>query len=501
MERSRAPAVLVTGATGYIGGRLVPRLLAAGWQVRCLVRSPHKLRDRSWARHPGLTILDADLDDTAAVAHAAAGCSAAFWLVHSMMAAGSAYAAIDLRLARSFANAMSAAGVARILYLGGLGSSSDSLSEHLRSRRDVELALRSTAVPVTVLRAAMIIGSGSSSFEILRYLVDRLPIMLTPRWVRTKCQPIAIEDVLHYLVRCLHTPETAGRTLDIGGPDVLDYRALMQLVAAECGLPRRLIVPLPVLTPRLSALWIHLLTPLDARIARPLAEGLRNEVVCRDDDAMRLMPKQLLSARAAVAAAVAERRTGRVESHWSDAGRMPGDPDWAGGTLYVDRRELAVAAPAAAAWRAVTAVGGDRGWYGAGLLWRVRGALDRIVGGPGLRRGRRDPCVLALGDAVDFWRVTAVDAPSRLELRAEMRLPGVATLTFEIEPVTAETCVVRQTARFAPRGLSGLVYWAAMLPLHGFVFRRLLAGIARASRELAAVDRCRASAPHSITAE
>jgi uncharacterized protein YbjT (DUF2867 family) len=473
--------LLVTGATGYIGGRLVPRLLARGERVRCLVRDRRKLEGRSWADHPALEIVEGDAGVAADLERAAAGCGIAYYLIHSMIAAGATYAEHDRELAERFAAAASAGGVERILYLGGLGETGDSLSEHLSSRREVERALASTGVPVTVLRAAMIIGSGSASFEMLRYLVERLPVMVTPRWVDTECQPIAVDDVLRILVGCLDEPATAGRTLDVGGADVVTYRELMQATAAALGLRRRLVLPVPVLTPRLSSLWIHLVTPLPARIARPLAEGLRNRVVCRDDTAERLFPGPRLGALEAIRRAVAATRDRDVDTSWSDAGAVPGDPAWAGGRLFRDERSTPVAAGATAAFGAICRLGGDHGWHAVNLLWRVRGALDRLAGGPGLRRGRRDPGTLRFGDALDFWRVVAIEPERRLRLRAEMRLPGTAWLELEVRPSGPEACTVVQTATFAPRGLAGMLYWYAVQPFHAIVFSGLLDGIRRAA--------------------
>jgi uncharacterized protein YbjT (DUF2867 family) len=396
-----------------------------------------------------------------------------------MVVAGEAYAERDRELAGNFGRAAAAAGVKRIIYLGGLGEEGDGLSAHLSSRRQVEAALAAGGVPVTTLRAAMIIGSGSASFEILRYLVERLPVMVTPRWVRTPNQPIAVRNVLHYLVATLETLATAGRTLDIGGPDVLTYRDLMQLMAAALGLRRRLIIGVPVLTPRLSSLWIHLVTPVSHRIARPLAEGLRNPVVCRSDEARQLMPQRLLPVGEAIGAALGRLSAGEVETSWLDAGPVPGDPDWAGGTTFVDRREIVVAAPPGAVDAAVCRIGGGHGWYAADLLWRLRGALDRLAGGPGLRCGRRHPDRIGFGDALDFWRVTGIDQDRRLRLRAEMKLPGEAELEFDLELVGDGGTRLVQEARFAPRGLAGLAYWYGVLPLHGVVFRGMLKGIRR----------------------
>jgi len=475
--------VLVTGATGYIGGRLVPRLLEAGHTVRCLARSPDKLRTRPWANHPRVELRAGDVGDPESTRAALRGCGAAYYLVHSMLAAGAEYSRRDRELAQTFAHAAAAEGLGRIVYLGGLGETGSGLSEHLSSRRDVEGVLASSGVPVTVLRAAMIIGSGSASFEILRYLVERLPVMVTPRWVATRCQPIAVGDVLHYLVACLDEPRTRGATLDIGGPDVLSYRELMQVMAAVRGLRRRRILTLPILTPRLSSLWIHLVTPISSRVARPLAEGLRNEVVCRDERAREWMPTRLTPVRAAIEQSLANLRAGQVETAWTDAGPMAGDPDWAGGSVHVDAWRVDVRAAPAEVFRALCRLGGERGWHGAQLLWRLRGWMDLLVGGPGLRRGRRDPERVAYGDALDFWRVTRVEAPQRLTLRAEMKLPGQALLDFELAPFDAQAGATRltQTARFIPRGLGGLFYWYAVLPFHAYVFRSLLDGVRHAA--------------------
>jgi len=479
--------VLVTGASGYIGGRLVPRLLAAGHRVRCAVREPRKLANRPWASDPRVEIVACDLADEARTAAVAEGCGAAFYLVHSMLAAGRSYASLDRDLARSFARAATRARLERIVYLGGLGETGAGLSEHLASRREVEADLASGSVPVTVLRAAMIIGAGSASFEILRYLVERLPMMITPRWVQTRCQPIGISDVLGYLVRCLDVPATIGQTLDVGGPDVITYLDAIRILSEIRGLRRRVILPVPILTPRLSSLWIHLVTPVSSRIARPLAEGLRNEVVCRDDRAVELIPMPRSDIRTAIAAAVGVLDADDLETRWSDAGVIPGDPDWAGGTVFEDARQLTIHATAADTFRAVCRVGGVHGYYSADWLWRLRGFMDKLVGGPGLRRGRRDPDSVAYGEALDFWRVVGVDEDERLELRAEMKLPGIATLSFEITPSETEEgeCRLTQTARFKPKGLFGLLYWYSVLPFHGVVFKGVSRGIARAAERMA----------------
>jgi uncharacterized protein YbjT (DUF2867 family) len=478
--------IAVAGATGYIGARLVPRLLGGGRRVRCLVRAPRKLADRPWIANPAVEVITCDLDDAGAVEEALAGCDVLYYLVHGMQSAGRDYANRDRAMAGTVSRAARSAGVGRIVYLGGLGSSdADSLSEHLASRREVERVLAESGVPLTTFRAAMIIGSGSASFEILRYLTERLPMMITPKWVSTPCQPIAVRDVLHYLVACLDVPATTGRTLEIGGPDVVAYADLIQRMAAARGLPKRRIVPVPLFTPRLSSLWIHIVTPVDAAIARPLAEGLRNPVVVHDHTAATLMPQPLLSVSAAIELALAAESRADIESTWTAAGPIPGDPDWAGGKVFEDRRERFVAAAPAAVFAAVATLGGRRGWYRYNRLWLTRGILDRLIGGPGWQRARRHPTELAWGDVVGFWRVVAVERPTALALRAEMRVPGDAVLEFRIAPAVGADgqagSIVVQTARFRPRGLLGLFYWYGVAPFHGLVFSGLLDGIAQAA--------------------
>jgi uncharacterized protein YbjT (DUF2867 family) len=403
-----------------------------------------------------------------------------------MASAGAGYADRDQALALTFAAAARKAAVRRIIYLGGLGETGPDLSQHLASRRQVGEALGSTGVPVTELRAAMIIGSGSASFEILRYLVERLPVMITPKWVSTRCQPIAVRNVIGYLLGVLTVPETTGGVFDIGGPDVLPYREIMRIMADELGLLPRRIIPVPVLTPRLSSYWIHLVTPLSHNIAMPLAEGLRNPVVCREDIITKLIPQKLLSVREAIDAAISKIAAHHVETTWSMAGPIPGDPDWAGGTTFRDERTAVIQAPDWAVYRAVCRVGGGNGWYKADWLWRIRGWIDVLAGGPGLRRGRRDPELVAYGEALDFWRVVGVQRNRCLSLRAEMKLPGQALLEFRIEARGGAQCALEQVALFQPLGLAGLAYWYAVLPFHHVVFTGMLRGIEREALRLAA---------------
>jgi len=480
--------VLILGASGYIGGRLLPRLLDSGYAVRAAVRTPEKLQCRPYAQHPRLEIVQADLFDRESLGQAMRSCRAAFYLVHSMQSGTKRFADRDRQAAINAREAAAEAGLERIIYLGGLGEDGDDLSEHLRSRREVGQILSGGSVPVTWLRAAVILGAGSASFEMIRYLTERLPVMLTPRWIRTQSQPIAVSNVLGYLQGCLESEETAGRALDICGPNLVSYKQLMHMYAEAVGLPRRLIIPLPVLTPRLSAYWIHLVTPVPASLARPLAEGLRNRAVCMESSIRGLVPQQLLSCRQAIGRALETIQRQQVETCWSDAGslRAPewmscGDPDYAGGTIFRSSYRAVLPCRPETVWPIVANLGGSRGWLFANPLWRLRGLVDRLIGGPGLRRGRRDHDTLRNGDALDFWRVLQVDAPTKLTLLAEMKLPGQAFLDFELrspEPGKTELSLI---AGFLPKGLFGLLYWWALYPMHRLIFPRLVQGIADAA--------------------
>ncbi|MFC7846235.1 SDR family oxidoreductase [Streptomyces sp. NPDC057382] len=482
---------LVTGASGYVGGRLVPELLRAGHRVRCLARSPGKLRDHPWARQA--EAVQGDVTDAESVAAAMRGIDVAYYLVHALTS-GSGFEETDRRAARVFAEQARIAGVRRIVYLGGLTPQDvpeEQLSPHLRSRAEVGRIFLDSPVPATVLRAAVVIGSGSASFEMLRYLTERLPVMVTPSWVHTLTQPIAVRDVLHYLVGSATMPPDVDRAFDIGGPDVLTYREMMRRYAEVAGLRRRFIVPVPVLTPRLSSHWVGLVTPVPASLARPLTESLRHEVVCREHDIARYVPEgpgRPLPFDEALSLALRKVRDAQVSTRWSSASvpgapsdPLPTDPDWAGGSLYQDERERPVDASREALWRVVEGIGGENGWYSSPLAWAVRGWLDRFVGGVGLRRGRRDTQHLRVGDSLDFWRVEEIEPGRLLRLRAEMRLPGLAWLEMYTETDEQGRTRYRQRALFHPRGLLGHAYWWSVAPFHAVVFGGMARNIARAA--------------------
>jgi uncharacterized protein YbjT (DUF2867 family) len=479
---------LVTGATGYIGGRLVPSLLAAGHQVRCMARDPGKLAGRPWSG--AIQTARADVQDAAAVRRALDGIDVAYYLIHSL-GSGAAFEQRDREAARTFATAAREAGVRRIVYLGGLAPAGGELSPHLRSRSEVGDVLLGSGVPTAVLQAAVIIGSGSASFEMLRYLTERLPVMVTPTWVHTRIQPIAVRDVLHYLTGCAGLPDEVNRRFDIGGPDVLTYADMMSRFAEVAGLRRRVIMPVPLLTPRLSSLWINLVTPVPSGIARPLVESLRNEVVCTEHDIARYVPGPPggpLPLDEALRLALRHVRDRSVATRWSSAGTpgapsdpLPSDPSWAGGSLYVDRRSRIVAAPPQAVWRVIEGIGGETGWYSFPLAWALRGLADRLLGGVGLRRGRRDPARLLVGDALDFWRVEAIEPGRLLRLRAEMKLPGLAWLELSVRPDAKGRTRYRQQAIFRPRGLAGHAYWWTVWPFHGLVFGAMTRNVATAA--------------------
>lgn len=487
----RGPACLVTGASGYIGGRLVPALLAGGCRVRCLARSPAKLRNHPWAG--SAEIVQGDVGDPGSTRDAMRGIDVAYYLVHAL-GTGRGFEETDRRAARIFGEQARAAGVRRIVYLGGLtpaGVPDEQLSPHLRSRAEVGRILLASGVPTTVLRAAVIIGSGSASFEMLRYLAERLPVMVTPRWVNTRIQPIAVRDVLRALVGSARMPREVSRCFDIGGPDVLTYLEMMRRYAAIAGLPRRLVIPVPVLTPRLSSYWVGLVTPVPGSIARPLVESLRHEVVCREHDITRYVPAPAgapVGFDTAVTLALQRVRDAQVATRWSSASvpgapsdPLPTDPDWAGGSLYCDHRALTVDSSRAALWRVIEGIGGENGWYSFPLAWAVRGRLDRLVGGVGLRRGRRDAERLRVGDSLDFWRVEEIEPGHLLRLRAEMRLPGLAWLEMYAESDADGRTRYRQRALFHPHGLLGHVYWWGVSPFHSVVFGGMARNIAGAA--------------------
>ena len=480
-----ARPVAVLGATGYVGGRLVPRLLERGLVVRAVGRSAQKLYCRSWGGHERLEVAQADVLDRAGLERALAGCGAAYYLVHSMDPGAHDYAQRDRRAAQNMVEAARAAEVERIIYLGGITPDDPYLSRHLRSRGEVADILKRGVVPVTVLRAAVILGSGSASFELIRYLVDRLPVMLTPKWVRTESQPISIRDVLGYLAGCLEHPETMGEDYDIGGPFIETYEQLFQIYAEEAGLRRRLIVPVPLLTPRLSSHWLGLVSPIPVALAKPLIMGLRNRVVCHDYRIREIMPRDLVDCRTAIRRALQKVEQRAVDTRWSDAGEVrppewavAGDAPYAGGTVLSDAYRLHLGGCPEELWDRIRSIGGDTGWYYGDRLWRLRGFMDKLVGGVGLRRGRRDDTELAVGDALDFWRVLAVEPPNRLLLQAEMKLPGEALLEFRMDELPDGDTELTVTAIFLPRGVAGLAYWWAVYPLHGLVFRGMINSIA-----------------------
>ncbi|QEW03982.1 SDR family oxidoreductase [Microbacterium lushaniae] len=485
------PRALVIGATGYLGGRLVPRLLAAGYAVRVLARTPERVRAFEWGDE--VEVVEGAAADAAAVRDAVADVDVVYYLVHSM-AAGTGFEEADRRAAQTVADAAAAAGVRRIVYLGGLHPDDVPLSPHLRSRVEVGQILLDSGVPTLVLQAGVVIGSGSASFEMVRHLTDVLPYMPAPRWVRNRIQPIAVRDVLHYLLGAARVDPAVNRAVDIGGPDVLRYGQMMNGYAVVAGLRQRAIAALPVLTPRLASHWVNLVTPIPRSIARPLVESLQNDCVVKNDDVDALIPPPaggLTPYRRAVALALGRVQADDVETSWRDAelsgvpsDPLPSDPDWAGRAVFTDARSARTPARPERLWAVVEGIGGENGWYSSPVLWALRGWMDRIVGGVGLARGRRSRRRLAVGDALDFWRVEAVEPGRLLRLRAEMKVPGLAWLELRVTP-EAEGARYDQRAVFFPRGLAGRLYWLAVLPFHGLIFRgmanRITAAAARAS--------------------
>lgn len=469
--------ILVTGATGYVGGRLVPRLLAIGHEIVCLARDPSHISGRGWER---VDVRRGDALDAGSLLPAMEGVDVAYYLIHSMTHGEGKFEDQDRMAAEHFGMAASAAGVRRIIYLGGLGKADETLSPHLASRHEVGRILRSSGVPVTEFRAAVIVGSGSISFEIIRYLIEGLPMMFTPRWMQTRCQPIAIANVLDYLTLALQEPGSVGRTLEIGGPDVLSYREMMLGYASARKL-RRILVPLPVLTPRLSSLFLHMITPIPVSISRALIEGMRNEVVVHDHAAEELFPVALIPYHEAVRRALQRIQSGAVETYWTGArtGLQPGVTLKVAEGMILDERRVESAASAAELFATFSGIGGERGWFYGEGGWKLRGAMDWLVGGVGLRRGRRNPDELRPGDALDFWRVEAVDPGRLVRLRAEMKVPGRAWLQFEASDRPGGGALLVQTAFFEPYGFLGLLYWNLLYPIHELFFAGMSRAIAR----------------------
>ncbi|SHW40881.1 MULTISPECIES: SDR family oxidoreductase [Mycolicibacterium] len=476
--------VLVTGATGYIGGRLVPRVIEAGHHVRVLARNPDKISDVPWAAD--VEVVRGDLTDADTLGDACRDIDVIYYLVHSMGNHGE-FTEAERRSAENLASAARGADVKRIVYLSGLHTSSDRLSPHLRSRSQVGEILIKSGVPTFVLQAGVVIGSGSASFEMIRHLTNRLPVMTTPRWVNNRIQPIAIRDVLYYLLAAATADLPRSRTYDIGGPDVLRYGEMMQIYADVAGLAKRRILVLPVLTPKLAGLWIGLVTPVPPQIGRALIESLSTDAIVAEHDIDAVIPPPpggTTGYREAVRLALRRIKNGEVETTWANASPtgapadpLPSDPSWTGDAIYTDDRSLDSDAAIEQVWRVVEGIGGERGWYSFPLAWTIRGWLDVLTGGVGLARGRRNPNTLYTGDALDFWRVERIERPHLLRLRAEMRAPGKAWLQWELQ-ARGDTTHLHQRAIFFPKGLAGRLYWYALMPFHGIIFTGMIKNIA-----------------------
>lgn len=482
--------LLITGGSGYVGGRLIEELLHKDVSIRVMVRDARKITGQRWFSQ--VEVVEASAENPLELDKALNGIDTAFYLIHSINT-GTNFDETEARIAKNFADASERQGVKQIVYLGGIANDKQ-ISKHLKSRAQTGISLASTTVPVMEIRAGIIIGSGSASFEMLRHLTDRLPIMTTPKWVLNRTQPIAIRDVLWYLVNSAEIKEPVSGIFDIGGPEILTYEEMMQTFAKISGLRRRWIVKIPVLTPALSSLWIGLVTPVPTSIAKPLVNSLISEVVAdpkRSIDAIIPKPAEgLIPLASAIELALSKISANDVITRWSDANALTApwakaqsDPAWAGEKTYLDRRERVTELPAAQVWAAIEKIGGDQGWYGAGFLWYLRGLLDRMLGGVGLRRGRRDPVHLRVGDSLDFWRVEEIIPEKKLRLYAEMILPGKAWLQFEVSEKGGKTTVV-QEASFSPRGLGGQLYWGLVAPFHSLIFPTMLRNLVKAASKI-----------------
>ncbi|MFP3855188.1 MAG: SDR family oxidoreductase [Anaerolineales bacterium] len=477
--------LLVTGATGYIGGRLTPALVDEGYHVRAMTRDRSRLSGREWLDQ--VEVVEGDALEPESLSSALDDIDAAYYLIHSMSGSDE-FQQRDIQAARTFGQAAAEAGVQRIIYLGGLGDPESNLSEHLRSRQETGKALGEAGVPVTEFRAGIVVGAGSLSFEMIRSLAELIPVMIAPSWVRTRIQPIAIRDVIKYLTRALEVPQSKGKIFEVGGQDVLTYGDMLLQYADIRGL-KRFIIPVPVLTPRLSSYWVHWMTPIPSQIARPLIEGLRNEVIVRHDTASELFPDiQPMGYRKAVERALDQLTAGEVATAWSDSlsstgrGKKPVVLETREGMIVEQRQRIVNASPASV-YQVFSQLGGDRGWLFANFLWRLRGVLDRIFGGVGFRRGRRSATDLRVGDAVDFWRVEALEPDRMVRYRAEMKVPGRAWLEFRVEQLDQESSRLVQTSYFAPKGLLGFLYWYLLYPFHGLIFLGLVNKVAAVAED------------------
>ncbi|MEY4971885.1 MAG: hypothetical protein RLZZ404_811 [Actinomycetota bacterium] len=489
-ESGKPALCLVTGATGYIGGRLIVELLKHGYRVRILARNADRLKYHPWIDQ--VEVSEGDAHNPDVLAEAMIGVDVAYYLLHAFMSKDN-FEQEERDMAKGFGEAAKALGVKRIVYLGGIIAPNEVMSPHLQARAETGKILRESGVATIELRAGVVIGSGSASFEMLRYLTERLPIMTVPKWVNVRIQPIAVRDVLRYLVGAASINPTISGVFDIGGPEIFTYKEMMQQYAEAAGLPRRIIIPVPVLTPRLSSGWVGLVTPVPYTLAKRLVASLKNEVVAADDSIRGLIPDPeggLTPFKRAVQLALTKIKDARVETRWSDASvpwtpsePLPTDPDWAGGTLYRDVRIVHSTDPIEEVWKRVEAIGGDNGYSLATWAWEVRGFIDKIFGGVGLRRGRRDPNQLQVGDALDFWRVEEIIRPKLLRLRAEMKMPGLAWLEFGLEEdVETGGTILTQVAIYAPKGLLGHAYWWSVWPMHGLVFPSMAKNAALAKK-------------------
>ena len=481
--------IFIIGATGYIGGRLVARLLEQGYLIRAAGRDLLKLKDRPWARHPNVQLIEVNAFSQLGLIKAVAGCSIAYFLIP--LQANIERASFDShhRILTNIALLAKETSLKQIIILQDFDQPSTSTNQQSTELQEFKAGTLFDNLPITLIQTTIIIGSGSTSFEILRYLTDHARLLLTPRWTRIPCQPISIVNVIDYLIKCHQTPETIGKILNICGPDTVTYQQMMKIYEAEAGLPKRWIIQVPFYLFRLSVYWIHLMTPVPIRFARLLVKQLLQQKVCLNKLTHQLIPLELVSCQEVCQRATNRVTENRVETHWMDSGRIPSieraledESVWGDDKIYKDQRHLIIDAMREDVWQSVARIGGSTGWYYGNWLWKLRGFLDRLVGGVGALRGRRHPNKLRLGDALDVWRVKVLMPSYRLMLVAEMKLPGQAILDFRLETMVSGKTQLKQTALFSAKGILGFLYWYSVLPFHAFIFEGMLQGIAKATR-------------------